>query len=108
MTVALLVTMVAPLFLTRIPGGLRSEYLDGWNRAHGIAGYYNPNDDWAQAMQRRIDRGANVVRLFTVRGDSSPVRNITGQPPLIDPVTCALLVLGIAAAAANLWRRCMP
>ena len=104
MTVALLVTMVAPLFLTRIPGGLRSEYLDGWNRAHGIAGYYNPNDDWTQAMQRRIDRGANVVRLFTVRGDSSPVRNITGQPPLIDPVTCALLVLGIAAATANLWR----
>ena len=39
--------------------------------------------------------------LFTVHGDTSPVRNVSSQPPLIDPVTCALLLLGIGGAAAN-------
>ena len=87
------------------PGRLRPEYFDGWNRAHGIAGYYNPNDTWAQcAAAAHRPRAADAAELFTVHGDRSPVRNITGQPPLIDPVTCALLVLGIAGAAANLLR----
>ena len=47
MTVVLLGTMVTPLFFTRIPGHTcELEYFDGWNRARGITGYYNPEDTW--------------------------------------------------------------
>ena len=103
-TAALLGSMVMPLFLTRIPGPLRIEYFDGWNRARSITGYYNPTDTWQQSLQRRLDRAYSAAELFVVRGDRSPVRNVASQPPLIDPVTCALLVLGLAGAAANLLR----
>jgi len=103
-TVVLLVTMVIPLFYTRLPGGLRVEYFDGWNRARGITEYYNPDATWTQAINRRIDRAFMVADLFTVHGDRSPVRNIGSQPPLIEAVTCVLLLLGIGAAAANALR----
>jgi hypothetical protein len=104
LTVALLVTMVMPLFLVRIAGRFRLEYLDGWNRAHAITGYYNPEDTWQRAALRRVARARDVLELLTVHGDRSPVRNVPGQPPLIDPITCGLLVLGIAGAAAHLLR----
>jgi hypothetical protein len=104
LTAGLLFTMVLPLFHTRLPGMVQLEYLDGWNRARGISGYYNPNDTWAETLRRRVERAQLAAELFVVRGDRSPVRNVSGQPPLVDPTTCALLVLGIAGAAANLWR----
>jgi hypothetical protein len=103
-TIALLATMVMPLFLGRISNTFALEYLDGWNRAHGVAGYYNPTDTWQQSLQRRFERARAAAELFTLRGDRSPVRNVPSQPPLIDPVTGALLVLGMAGAAANLLR----
>ncbi len=101
-TIVLLGTMVMPLFLTRLRNTFAVEYLDGWNRAHAITGYYNPNDTWSEAVQRRIDRLRASGELFVVHGDRSPVRNVASQPPLVDPVTCALLVLGLAGAAAHL------
>ena len=101
-TALVLGTMTAPLFLTRLPNTLNLEYFDGWNRARGIAGYYNPEDTWQQSLQRRWHRATDTAELFTLHGDRSPVRNVAGQPPLIDPVTCALLLLGIGAALANL------
>jgi hypothetical protein len=101
-TTLLLVTMTAPLFLTRLPNTLRLEYFDGWNRARGIAGYYNPEDTWQQSLQRRWHRATDAAELFTLHGDRSPVRNVAGQPPMIAPVTCALLLLGIGGALAKL------
>ncbi|MGH7790479.1 MAG: glycosyltransferase family 39 protein [Candidatus Binatia bacterium] len=103
-TAVLLGTMVAPLFITRLPGMLRSEYFDGWNRAKGNTQYYDPGAGWQQAFERRRKRATDAAELFTVAGDRSPVRNIPNQPPIIDPVTCALLILGIGAAAAHALR----
>jgi hypothetical protein len=101
-TVLLLATMTTPLFFTRLRNTFYLEYFDGWNRARGIAGYYNPEDTWQQTLLRRWQRASAAAELFTLRGDSSPVRNVAGQPPLIDPVTCALLLLGIGGALAHL------
>jgi hypothetical protein len=103
-TAVLLVTMVIPLFFTRLHGGLKNEYFDGWNRAHAIAEYYNTEHTWRETIDQRIGRARMATDLFIYHGDRSPVRNIASQPTLIDPVTCVLLVLGIAAAAANALR----
>jgi len=100
LTVAILLTMVAPLFLVRIAGAQRIDYFDGWNRARGIADYYDPNATWGEWLELRFYRARNAAELFTVRGDRSPVRNLN-ELPLVDPVTCALLVLGIAGVAAH-------
>jgi len=101
-TVLLLGTMVMPLFLVRLGHTFNLEYLDGWNRARGITGYYNPQDTWAASLMRRLDRAKEAGELFAYVGDRSPVRNVPEQPPLVDPVTCGLLVLGIAVALAHL------
>jgi len=103
LTFAFLVTMVLPLFHTRIPGRVQIEYLDGWNVRTASPAITTPT-----TAGSRPCGGASIApaggAAVHLRGDSSPVRNVTGQPPLVDPVTCALLVLGIAGAAANLWR----
>jgi len=98
--VALIASMIAPLFLTRLPGETRREYVDGWSRAHGQTGYYNPADGWREASARRAARAVDAAALFVYRGDRSPVRNIKWLP-LVDPVTAALLLFGIAGALAH-------
>ncbi|MEO8604685.1 MAG: hypothetical protein ABI629_19105, partial [bacterium] len=102
-TLVLIATMVAPLFLTRLPGAMRNEYVDGWARAHGQTAYYNPEDTWQRAMQRRLTRATDTIELFVYRGDRSPARNIK-LLPLVDPVTAGLLMLGIAGAAVHALR----
>ncbi len=104
LTAGLIAAMVWPLFTARIPGPLSREYFDGWNRARQIRGYYNPDDTWRQSIERRLERSKWAAGLFVHQGDRSPVRNIAGQPPLIDPVSATLLVLGIGCAAGNLIR----
>lgn len=103
LTLALIASMVAPLFLTRLHGPLRSEYSDGWSRARGQVGYYNPEDTWARAAERRLARARETAELFVWRGDRSPVRNLNLWP-LVDPVTAALLIAGLAGAAVHALR----
>ena len=102
-TALLIASMIAPLFLTRIPGEFRREYYDGWQRARGITAYYNPDDTWSQWLQRRVTRATDAAELFVHEGDRSPVRNIK-LLPLIDPVTAALLVLGVAGVLVHALR----
>lgn len=99
-TAALIGTMIAPLFITRIPGEFRREYYDGWERARGITAYYNPDDSWLQGAERRLVRAHDAIDLFVHQGDRSPVRNMRLWP-LVDPVTAALLALGIAGALVH-------
>lgn len=103
LTALLIASMIAPLFITRIPGEFRREYYDGWQRARGIMTYYNPDDTWEQWLQRRVVRAADAAELFVYQGDRSPVRNIK-LLPLVDPVTAGLLALGIAGALAHALR----
>jgi hypothetical protein len=103
MIAAMIASMLLPLFATRLHNAyLRQEYINGWNRAHGIRDYYDPTATWSQALNRRVRRAADAARLFLVRGDRSPARNLADQPPLIDPATSILLLLGIACAAVHL------
>lgn len=105
LTVLLLVTMVAPLFLARIGGDrFRLEYLDGWNRARAIDTYYNPVDPWSVWIAQRLQRTREAAELFLYLGDRSPVRNVPAQPPMIDPFSAALLLLGIGAVLGQVWR----
>lgn len=103
LTALLIGSMIAPLFLTRIPGEFRREYYDGWERARGITTYYNPDDTWGQWLQRRAVRVGDAAALFVHQGDRSPVRNIK-LLPLVDPVTAALLALGLAGALVHALR----
>lgn len=100
LTLALTASMVAPLFITRIPGEYRREYYDGWARAKGITTYYNAEDTWLEALKRRAARATDAAELFVYQGDRSPVRNMKLWP-LIDPVSAALLVLGIAGVLVH-------
>ena len=100
LTAALTISMVAPLFLVRIPGEFRREYYDGVERARGITTYYNVEDTWLQALERRANRSVAAALLFVHEGDRSPVRN-QGLRPLIDPVSAGLLILGIAGVLAH-------
>lgn len=102
-TALLIATMIAPLFITRIPGEFRREYYDGWERARGITTYYNPDDTWGQWLQRRAVRVGDAAALFVHQGDRSPVRNMKLWP-LVDPVTAALLALGLAGALVHALR----
>ena len=105
MVAAMIASMLLPLFATRLHNpDLRQEYINGWNRAHAIEDYYNPDATWSAAVTRRVQRAAEAARLFLVRGDRSPSRNLANQPPLIDPATSILLLLGIACAAVHLLR----
>jgi hypothetical protein len=99
-TALLIASMIAPLFITRIPGEFRREYYDGWERARGITTYYNPEDTWGQWLERRVRRATTAAELFVYQGDASPVRNI-GLLPQVDPVTAALLVLGIGGVLVH-------
>ena len=103
LTVLLIGSMIAPLFTVRIPGEFRREYYDGWERARGITTYYNPDDSWGQWLQRRATRTVDAAALFVHQGDRSPVRNMK-LLPLIDPVTAALLALGLAGALVHALR----
>ena len=102
-TLLLIVSMIAPLFISRLPGEMRREYVDGWARAHGQTGYYDPADTWQRALERRLTRAQDAAELFVYRGDRSPVRNIKVLP-LVDPLTAGLLVFGIAGAVAHALR----
>lgn len=103
LTLVLTVSMVIPLFMTRIPGEMRREYLDGWYRAKGYTGYYDSAHTWRDTVASRLTRARNTAELFVYRGDQSPVRNLRDLP-LIDPVSAGLLILGIAGAAVH-WLR---
>jgi hypothetical protein len=103
LTVVLIASMIAPLFITRLHGPLISEYSDGWARARGQVAYYNPQDTVEQSFERRLKRATDAAELFVWQGDRSPVRNMK-MWPLVDPVTAALLLLGIAGALVHALR----
>lgn len=100
LTVVMILSMAGPLFLTHLKGRIWSEYFNGWNRAHAIAPYYNKEDTWEQAIDKRLTRVQQVTSLFFFHGDPSPVKNCGGRP-LVDPLTAALLVCGLAYAMVN-------
>ncbi|MGD9762668.1 MAG: glycosyltransferase family 39 protein [Candidatus Binatia bacterium] len=99
-TAALVVSMVTPLFVTRLQGDMRHEYFDGWNRARAIREYYNPEYSWQRTLDVRLARTRRSFELFVYRGDPSSVRNIKGLP-MVDVVTAGLLLLGVAAVLAH-------
>ncbi|MDX2171466.1 MAG: glycosyltransferase family 39 protein [Deltaproteobacteria bacterium] len=103
LTVVLIASLVAPLFITRLHGPLISEYTDGWARARGQTAYYNPQDTVEQGVQRRLARATDAAELFVWQGDRSPVRNMK-MWPLVSPVTAVLLLLGIAGALVHALR----
>ena len=51
-----------------------------------------------RAYNERFERTKWSVGLFVYHGDHSPVRSIPGQPPMVDPLTAVLAVLGIGGA----------
>ena len=91
---ALAVAMFIPLFY-RLPGPgqFTNEYLNGWNRAHAIEGYYGPTDTWSQALQKRWQRTVQTANLYYTQGDSNALHNAGGRP-LIDPTTGGLMLVG--------------
>lgn len=103
LTVAMILAMCLPLFLNRLNGRVRFEYLDGWNRAKGITAYYNPSDTWQAVLQKRLVRAEWATNLFFFYGDSSPLRNMRGLPQ-VDPWTAALMVCGLGFSLANIGR----
>jgi hypothetical protein len=102
-TFLLIMAMALPLFLGRLSGRVSHEYFNGWNRARGSTIYYNPDDTWRRAIDRRERRVLDVGSVFYVSGDGSPVKNVHGWP-LVDPVTGALLLIGVGYCLANLTR----
>lgn len=103
LTLAMILSMAAPLFLNRLPGRIWEEYFNGWNRARAIAPYYNPNDTWAAAAERRLERVQGTIGLFVFQGDPSPVHNTNGWA-LVDPFTATLLLCGLGFALGNTRR----
>ncbi len=100
---ALVVAMGIPLFLGRLADGrVWDEYFNGWNRARAIAPYYNAQDDWRVAIDKRVDRTFEALSLFYFSGDTHPARRV-GQP-LVDWVTGTLLVIGVGCAAAHVFQ----
>lgn len=103
-TLLLIVTMAFPLFLNLTKRDrLWADYFNGWDRARVQAPYYDPNDAWQALLAKRIDRSATAAGLFFFHGDPNIVHNIAGRP-LVDPVTGALLLLGIGYGLAHLAR----
>ncbi len=102
-TLALVVSMVTPLFVTRLPGEMRREYFDGWYRAKGYTAYYDTTLTLSQMVESRFKRARAAAELFVNRGDQSPHRNLRNLP-LIDPLSAVLLLLGVAGAAVHGWR----
>jgi hypothetical protein len=100
-TFAIIAAMTLPLFLGRLSGRVSHEYFNGWNRARASTIYYNPDDTWREAIDRRERRLLDVGSVFYVNGDGSPVKNVSGWP-LIDPVTGGLLLIGVGYCLANL------
>lgn len=101
LTLALIIAMGVPLFLQRLSGDrLYDEYFNGWNRARAIQPYYNPDDTWRAALDKRIARSFDALALFYFSGDPHPSRRV-GQP-LVDPITGALLIVGVGCALARL------
>lgn len=101
-TLALIVTMALPLFLRVLspPDRIWSEYFNGWNRARVIGPYYDPQDTWRAAIEKRVDRSFEATALFFFTGDSHPARRVS--QPLVDHVTAAFLVVGVACAVAHI------
>ena len=103
-TLLLIVAMVLPMVLNLASRNrLADEYLNGWNRAKVQAPYYQSNDSWQSTLAKRLDRSAMAASLFFFHGDASPVHNIAGRAQ-IDPITAALMLLGIAYGITHLVR----
>ena len=104
LTLLLIVGMTLPLVLNLYARNrLADEYLNGWNRAKVQEPYYLPSATWQSTAAKRLDRSAMAVALFFFHGDASPVHNIGGHAQ-VDPVTGALMLLGIAYCIAHLLR----
>jgi len=101
LVVAIIVSMGLPLFLNRLSGRIHLEYFDGLNRARGYNDYYNSNDTWPQALEKRFHRAAGATELFFFHGDLNVTHNIEDRP-LVDPVTATLMLLGVAYCLTHL------
>jgi hypothetical protein len=98
-------SMVAGMFIPlthRLEGRFANEYFNGWNRARAVAPYYDSNDSWTVALDKRWYRTATAVGLLYTIGDTNPTHNAKGRA-LVDPVTGSLLLFGIGCCLW-LWR----
>jgi hypothetical protein len=99
-TLLLIVSMGVPLFVGLLRGPrFHREYMDGWNRARAEA-YYRPSDTWSQTATKALDRSFATAGLFLFHGEGWLVHNVGGRP-LVDPVTAALMLLGITYGLAR-------
>lgn len=105
-TVALAVTMAAPLFTSKLTNQIAYQYLDGWNRARGQEYYTQPADFW-QGVDRRVQRARLAFGSLVFRGDSAVVRNLDRRPAL-DRVTAAFVVAGIGFAVSHWMAGLVP
>lgn len=83
--------VAAPLYyqLTKNP----AHFVEAIERATNNPQYYH--DDSSRMLEQRIDRLRDSAMMFNHLGDGSAVFNMPGAPQL-DPVSGALLVLGLA------------
>jgi hypothetical protein len=101
LVVALIAGMFVPLtYRLSGPGRFSHEFLNGWHRARAMEDYYGGRDSWAAAFDKRWQRLAAAAGLFYTQGDGNPTHNV-GARPQVDPVTGALLLLGIGYCG---WR----
>jgi hypothetical protein len=99
-TAALIATMATTLYLHLDRTGQMYQFFDGWGRARANTSYYRAEDSLAERGRHIGERSLQTVGLFYFHGDESPVRNLRAEP-MIDPVTAALLLLGVAYGLAN-------
>jgi hypothetical protein len=100
-TLLLIVSIGIPLFVGLLRGErFHREYMDGWNRAQADQ-FYAPSDTWSQVVAKGLNRSFATAGLFFFHGEGWQVHNIGGRP-LVDPVTAALMLLGIAYGLARL------
>lgn len=102
LTLALMTTMVVPLFAARLEGRVGLEYFDGWYRAREASYYYEPEHPVQAALSKGIERGMRAAGLFFFAGEENP-RRIVGKP-LLDPLSGVLLLTGAGFALAHWFR----
>jgi hypothetical protein len=103
LTVAMIATLVLPLFLNRLHGRVSDQYLNGLNRARAVEGYYDTDRSWQKTLEQRLKRAKQTTALLFYYGDSSPARNFKGRP-LVDPISAVAMLIGFGFALSH-WRR---
>lgn len=99
LVLVLAVVMATPLFAGKLQGHFSSRYLDGWNRARGDM-TDRETADWQAELDSRLRRTRAAFGTLFFLGDRASVRNVNGRA-LLDPVTGALLIAGVAFALTH-------